>query len=78
MSDQVMVDKGLRIENESLLQQLQLVNQEHDEYRNHQRDEGRVERDTQILGDTCDIALDSPMRLTKRSADTAHGTNEAD
>ena len=61
-----------------LLAQLQLVQEEHHDDADQQRDEGRVERHAQALRHARDLALDRLVRLAERVADAPHGADEAD
>lgn len=58
----------------SLLRQLQLMHQKHDEDADQERNEGRVKGDAQTLGDPGNVPLGRLVRLAKGLSDPANGS----
>ena len=78
MADQLIVYVVFAVKYESLLQQLQLMHQEHEKNTDEQRDKRGVKCNTQALGNPGNIALHRFVCLRQRLADSAHGSNKAD
>ena len=66
VSHQPLIAVVFGVKNQPLLQQLKLMHKEHQEDADHQRDKGRVEGNTQRLGYTRNVALNSAIRLSER------------
>ncbi len=75
VTDEVVIDVSLRIEHESFLQRLQLVDEEHHHDGDQQRDESGIKRGAEILRHAGDIAVDGTVSLPQRLTDPADGTD---
>ena len=78
MSNHFFVAIGFGVVHESFLHQLQLMNQEHQENTDQQRNERGVKRNAQALSNAGNIAFYGLVGLRQRLADTTHCADKAD
>ncbi len=78
LAHDVLVEVRLGVEHRALLAQLDLVQHEHHEDAQPQRDQRRIEGDAEAGDHARHVALDRLVRLLQRFADAAHGADEAD
>ena len=76
MTNHFFVTIILAIKYEALLNQLQLMHEEHEKNTDKQRDKRRVKRNTQTLCNACNIALHGLVCLRQRLTNTAYGADK--